>query len=207
MAHHGHENVSDEELRRAVDEWSADAQATPEVPPSTRTRTAHGRSLQEALLTATSLTSRSTDLGFPRSESPRGSATPPADGHGAVGNSASSTAPEGATSPTDALESTLRDIPDDGSLWMDSRSLRTTTVIPLVGEDELNADADDFLAQMHTDPRYSDFLGEDYATMGLEVVAATQYAASPNTHARPPREHATLIRRSGLAEHARAAAT
>ena len=175
MAHHGHENVSDEELRRAVDEWSADAQATPEVPRSTRTRTAHGRSLQEALLTATSLTSRSTDLGFPRSESPRGSATPPADGHGAVGNFASSTAP-------------WMDIPDDWSLWMDSRSLRTTTVIPLVGEDELNADADDFLAQMHTDPRYSDFLGEDYATMGLEVVAATQYAASPNTHARPPRD-------------------
>ena len=39
-----------------------------------------------------------------------------------------------------------------------------------------NIDADNLLALMHSDPRYSDFLGEDYAASGVDIVAATQYA-------------------------------
>ena len=64
----------------------------------------------------------------------------------------------------------------DWSPWLDDRFLRATATIPLASKDELNADADDFLAQLHDDPRYADFLGEDHARGGVQVMAATQFA-------------------------------
>ena len=64
----------------------------------------------------------------------------------------------------------------DCSPWLDDRSLRAAATIPPAGGDELNTDLDDFLAQLHDDPRYADFLGEDHARGGIEVIAATQFA-------------------------------
>ena len=61
------------------------------------------------------------------------------------------------------------------SPWMDNQHLRATSTTPANG-DELNTDLDDFLAQLHDDPRYADFLGEDHACGGIEVAVVTQFA-------------------------------
>ena len=70
----------------------------------------------------------------------------------------------------------LQDNSRDQSPWPDDQSLRAITTTPPASADELNTDLDDFLAQLHNDPRYSDYLGEEHTGGGPEVVAATRYA-------------------------------
>ena len=63
-----------------------------------------------------------------------------------------------------------QDNPEDWTPFLDGQALRTA------GGEEPDDPADRFLADMHGNPRYADFLGDDYATGRTEVVMAIHFA-------------------------------